>query len=228
MGPSLGADSIRRGVTAGLVGLVLVVASMLAYYRGAGFNAVLALLLNTIMTIAALSYIDATWTLPGIAGLVLSIGMAVDSNVLIFERIKEEMRAGKAVAAAIGAGFDRALVTIIDTHVTTVVASAFLFLFGTGPVRGFAVTLVIGLIANLFTAVFVSRAIFDVQIWRNPRLSTLSIGADLQLFKDTHIDFLSKRALTLGLSVLAIRDQHRQLSPSKAVPSMASTSAAAR
>jgi len=202
VGPSLGADSIRRGLAAGLVGLALVIASMVLYYRGAGLNAVLALLLNTIMTIAALSYIDATWTLPGIAGLVLSIGMAVDSNVLIFERIKEEMRAGKVVAAAIGAGFDRALVTIIDTHVTTVVASAFLFVFGTGPVRGFAVTLVIGLVANLFTAVFVSRSIFDVLIWRKPRLDKLSIGKEL--FRQTNIDFLSRRNLTLGLSALAI------------------------
>jgi len=202
VGPSLGADSIRRGMTAAIVGLALVIASMLLYYRGAGLNAVLALLLNTIITIAALSWIDGTWTLPGIAGLVLSIGMAVDSNVLIFERIKEEMRAGKAVAAAIAAGFDRALVTIIDTHVTTVVASAFLFIFGTGPVRGFAVTLVVGLIANLFTAVFVSRAIFDVQIWRNPRLTSISIGREF--FGQTNFDFLSKRTLTLGLSVLAI------------------------
>jgi preprotein translocase subunit SecD len=202
VGPSLGADSIRRGITAGLVGLALVVASMMLYYRGAGLNSVLALLLNTIITIAALSYIDATWTLPGIAGLVLSIGMAVDSNVLIFERIKEEMRGGKAIVAAIKAGFDRALVTIIDTHVTTVVASAFLFIFGTGPVRGFAVTLVIGLVANLFTAVFVSRAIFDLHTYRNPRLTALSIGHEL--FKPTSIDFLSKRVLTLGLSALAI------------------------
>jgi preprotein translocase subunit SecD len=202
VGPSLGADSIRKGLTAGLVGLALVIASMVLYYRGAGWNAVLALLLNTIMTVSALSYIDATWTLPGIAGLVLSIGMAVDSNVLIFERIKEELRGGKAVPAAIAAGFDRALITIIDTHVTTVVASAFLFMFGTGPVRGFAVTLVIGLVANLFTAVFVSRAIFDVQLWRKPRLQRLSIGKEL--FKQTGIDFLSKRALTLGLSILAI------------------------
>jgi preprotein translocase subunit SecD len=204
VGPSLGADSIRRGTTAGLVGLVLVIASMVSYYRGAGLNAVLALLLNTVMTIAALSYVDATWTLPGIAGLVLSIGMAVDSNVLIFERIKEEIRNGKAVPSAISAGFDRALITIIDTHVTTVVASAFLFIFGTGPVRGFAVTLVIGLIANLFTAVYVSRAIFDIQIWRKPRLDRLSIGNDIETFKNSHIDFLSKRNLTLGLSVLAI------------------------
>jgi len=205
VGPSLGADSIRRGTTAGLVGLILVIASMVSYYRGAGLNAVLALLLNTIMTIAALSYVDATWTLPGIAGLVLSIGMAVDSNVLIFERIKEELRTGKAVPAAISAGFDRALVTIIDTHVTTVVASAFLFIFGTGPVRGFAVTLVIGLLANLFTAVYVSRVIFDLQIWKNPRLNQLSIGSEsTEVFKNSNIDFLSKRGLTLGLSVLAI------------------------
>jgi len=202
VGPSLGADSIRRGVTSGALGLVLVILSMIGYYRGAGWNAVLALLLNTLMTVAALSFIDATWTLPGIAGLVLSIGMAVDSNVLIFERIKEELRAGKAVSAAIAAGFDRALVTIIDTHVTTVVASAFLFVFGSGPVRGFAVTLVIGLVANLFTAVFVSRAIFDVKLWRHARLTQLSIGRDW--LPETNIDFLSKRTLTLGLSLVAI------------------------
>jgi SecD/SecF fusion protein len=121
---------------------------------------------------------------------------------LIFERIKEEKRSGKSVASAITAGFQRAFTTIIDTHVTTVVASAFLFVFGTGPVRGFAVTLVIGLVANLFTAVFVSRAIFDVQLWRKPKLEEISIGKEL--FKTTNIDFLSKRALTLGLSILAI------------------------
>ena len=207
VGPSLGADSIRRGVTAGIVGLALVVASMIVYYRGAGLNAVLALLLNTIMTIAALSYFEAAWTLPGIAGLVLSIGMAVDSNVLIFERIKEERRSGKGIPSAISSGFERAMVTIIDTHVTTVVASAFLFVFGTGPVRGFAVTLVVGLIANLFTAVFVSRAIFDVQLWRKPKLTDLSIGsARMEVFKEAHLDFLSKRNLTLGLSVAAVLD----------------------
>jgi preprotein translocase subunit SecD len=207
VGPSLGADSIRRGLTAGLVGLALVIASMLVYYRGAGLNAVLALLLNTIITVAALSYIDATWTLPGIAGLVLSIGMAVDSNVLIFERIKEELHAGKGVPQAIAAGFQRALTTIVDTHVTTVVASAFLFLFGTGPVRGFAVTLVIGLVANLFTAVFVSRSIFDMQLWRHPRMARLSIwprSADRELFEPTNIAFLKRPYLTLGLSAVLI------------------------
>jgi protein-export membrane protein SecD/preprotein translocase SecF subunit len=207
VGPSLGADSIRRGVTAGLLGLALVIASMVLYYRGAGLNAVLALLLNTIITIAALSYIDATWTLPGIAGLVLSIGMAVDSNVLIFERIKEELRAGKVVVAAVAAGFSRAFVTIVDTHVTTVVASAFLFIFGTGPVRGFAVTLVIGLVANLFTAVFVSRSLFDLQLWRKVRTTSLSIWPqrpDRDLFRTTSVRFLDRKYLALGLSALMI------------------------
>ncbi|HBY59721.1 MAG TPA: protein translocase subunit SecD [Solibacterales bacterium] len=175
IGPSLGADSIRQGLVAGIVGLALVIAVMLVYYKGSGVNAVLALLLNTVLTISALAYFDAVWTLPGIAGLILSIGMAVDSNVLIFERIREELRGGKAPAAAVSSGFDRAFITIIDTHVTTVVASAFLFMFGTGPVKGFAVTLVIGLLANLFTAVFVSRAMFDFSLSRQPRSATLSI-----------------------------------------------------
>ena len=206
VGPSLGADSIRRGVAAGLVGLALVIASMILYYRGAGVNAVVALLLNTIITVAALSYIDATWTLPGIAGLVLSIGMAVDSNVLIFERIKEELRDGKGVAVAINSGFQRAFTTILDTHVTTVVASLFLFLFGTGPVRGFAVTLVIGLVANLFTAVFVSRVIFDSQMFRKPRLNSLSIWPrkGRELFSPPNIAFMNKKTLTLGLSAVAV------------------------
>ncbi len=207
VGPSLGADSIRRGVAAGLLGLALVIASMVLYYRGAGWNAVLGVLLNTLITIAAQIYIGATWTLPGIAGLVLSIGMAVDSNVLIFERIKEELRLGKAVPAAVAAGFKRAFITIVDTHVTTVVSSAFLFMFGTGPVRGFAVTLVIGLVANLFTAVFVSRALFDLQLWKKPRMSRLSIWPrrpDKDLFRPTNFNFLDKRYLTLGLSVAMI------------------------
>jgi preprotein translocase subunit SecD len=175
VGPSLGADSIKQGVTAGLIGLAMVIAVMLVYYRKSGINAVLALLLNAIITIAALSYFQAVWTLPGIAGLILSIGMAVDSNVLIFERIREELRGGKGVASAISAGFDRVFLTIVDTHVTTVVACAFLFMFGTGPVKGFAVTLVVGLIANMFTAVFVSRTMFEWVLSRNPRMAELSI-----------------------------------------------------
>jgi preprotein translocase subunit SecD len=175
VGPSLGADSIRQGIIAGLAGLTIVIVCMLAYYRKAGVNATLALLLNSLILLAAVAYLNATLTLPGIAGIILSVGMAVDSNVLIFERIREELRAGKAVVAAVNAGFNKAFLTIIDTHVTTVVSCAFLFLFGTGPVRGFAVTLVIGLIANVFTAVFVSRFIFDLELSGKRTVTRLSI-----------------------------------------------------
>jgi preprotein translocase subunit SecD len=175
VGPSLGADSIKAGLVAGVAGVAAVIAVMLIYYRRSGINATLALFLNAVILIAALSYFDAVLTLPGIAGVILTIGMAVDSNVLIFERIREELRAGKAVIAAVDAGFSKAFLTIIDTHVTTVVSCAFLFLFGTGPVKGFAVTLVIGLIANIFTAVFVSKTIFDWELGRQKRTIALSI-----------------------------------------------------
>jgi len=175
VGPSLGADSIREGFTAGVVGLLAVVAVMLVYYRKSGANAVIALVLNAIILIAALSYFGAVLTLPGIAGIILTIGMAVDSNVLIFERIREELRAGKAIVAAVDTGFSRAFLTIIDTHVTTIVSCAFLFMFGTGPVKGFAVTLVIGLVANVFTAVFVSKTMFDWSLSRDRELTYLSI-----------------------------------------------------
>jgi preprotein translocase subunit SecD len=148
---------------------------MLIYYKRAGVNAVLALILNTVVLLAGLSYLGAVLTLPGIAGVILTIGMAVDSNVLIFERIREELHAGKAVIAAVDAGFGKAWWTIVDTHVTTVVSCAFLFLFGEGPVRGFAVTLVIGLVANIFTAVFVSRTIFGYELSGRRQLSELSI-----------------------------------------------------
>jgi preprotein translocase subunit SecD len=174
VGPSLGSDSIKAGMVSGLAGVLAVVAVMLIYYKKSGINATLALILNAVILIACLSYFDAVLTLPGIAGVILTIGMAVDSNVLIFERIREELRAGKAVVAAVEAGFGKAFLTIIDTHVTTVVSCAFLFLFGTGPVKGFAVTLVIGLLANLFTAVFVSRTIFDWELG-GKRAATLSI-----------------------------------------------------
>ncbi|MBI1789312.1 MAG: protein translocase subunit SecD [Acidobacteria bacterium] len=175
VGPSLGADSIKQGLAAGTAGLAAVVIAMLVYYRRSGVNAVLALLLNTIILIAALSYLDATLTLPGIAGVILTIGMAVDSNVLIFERIREELRGGKTIVSAVDTGFSKAWWTIVDTHVTTIVSCAFLFMFGTGPVRGFAVTLVIGLFANVFTAVFVSKVIFDFELSRSRQLTTLSI-----------------------------------------------------
>jgi preprotein translocase subunit SecD len=176
VGPSLGADSIRSGVRACLFGLAFVVAFMLVYYRGSGVNAVVALMLNMILMMAALIVMGATLTLPGIAGILLTIGMAVDSNVLIFERIREELRTGKTVPSAVDQGFGRAFVTIIDTHVTTIISSLFLFVFGTGPIRGFAVTLVLGLLVNLFSAVYVSRTIF---IWllnrKGRRVESLSI-----------------------------------------------------
>ncbi len=175
VGPSLGADSIEAGVEASLGGLAFIVVFMLFYYRGAGVNAVIALILNLLLTMAALILIKSTLTLPGIAGLILGIGMAVDSNVLIFERIREELRAGNSVATAIGLGFDRAFVTIIDTHLTTMISSAILYLNGTGPIRGFAVTLVLGLLINLFSAVFVSRTIFMWVLERNPEAKTVSI-----------------------------------------------------
>ena len=160
IGPSLGADSIHQGIVAGLAGLMAVIAVMLVYYKRSGLNAVLALALNTLILLAAVSYFHAVLTLPGIAGIILTIGMAVDSNVLIFERIREELRTGKSVIAAVDNGFSKAWWTIVDTHVTTVVSCCFLFLFGEGPVKGFAVTLTIGLIANVFTAVFVSANAF--------------------------------------------------------------------
>jgi preprotein translocase subunit SecD len=175
VGPSLGADSIRHGMQASLTSLVVVLIFMVVYYRSAGVNAVIALLLNLVILLAALAYFEAVLTLPGIAGVILTIGMGVDSNVLIFERIREELRAGKAAASAVDQGFKRAFVTIIDTHVTTVVSAFFLFLFGTGPVKGFAVSLTIGLVANLFTSVYVSRMIFDWHLSRMPRQAELSI-----------------------------------------------------
>ncbi len=173
---SLGADSIRDGLRAGTFGLATVVAAMLLYYRWAGANATLALALNGVLLVAALASFGAVLTLPGIAGLVLTIGMAVDSNVLIFERIREELRLGKTAASALAAGFAKAFATLVDTHVTTVVSCAFLFFFGTPAVKGFAATLVIGLITNLFTSVFVSRVAFDWEMSRRRPGAGLSIG----------------------------------------------------
>ena len=175
VGPSLGADSIRAGVTASVAGLAFIVAFMLFYYRGAGINAVIALILNMVLTLAALIMLGSTLTLPGIAGLILGIGMAVDSNVLIFERMREEIIAGHGVAKAVEIGFDKAFITIIDTHVTTFIAAVILYLYGSGPIRGFAVTLVLGLLINLFSAVFVSRTIFMWLLSRNPDMKKLSI-----------------------------------------------------
>jgi preprotein translocase subunit SecD len=164
VGASLGADSIREGVTAAIVGVLVVMAFMLIYYRSSGINADLALFLNLVILLGFMGFSKSTLTLPGIAGVILTIGMGVDSNVLIFERIREEIRAGKAASAAVDQGFAHAWVTIVDTHVTTIVSAAILFLFGTGPVKGFAVTLTFGLAANLFTAVYVSRVIFEAHL----------------------------------------------------------------
>jgi preprotein translocase subunit SecD len=164
VGASLGADSIRQGVTAAIVGILVVMVFMLIYYRGSGINADVALIMNLVVLLGFMGAFSATLTLPGIAGVILTIGMGVDSNVLIFERIREEVRAGKAPSAAVDQGFAHAWVTIVDTHVTTIVSAAILFLFGTGPVKGFATTLTVGLLANLFTAVFVSRVIFDAHL----------------------------------------------------------------
>lgn len=175
VGPSLGADSIRAGVAASLGGLVLVVLFMLFYYRGSGVNAVVALILNMLLTMAALVVLKSTLTLPGIAGLILGIGMAVDSNVLIFERIREELRLGLDVPKSIDLGFDRAFITIIDTHITTIISSVILYLYGSGPIKGFAVTLILGLLINLFSAVFVSRTIFMWLLSRKQRMEKLSI-----------------------------------------------------
>lgn len=175
VGPSLGVDSIRAGVRASIGSILVVMIFLVIYYRLAGVNAVVALFLNLVILIAAMAYFGAVMTLPGIAGVILTIGMGVDSNVLVFERIREELRNGKAPASAVDVGFEKAFLTIIDTHVTTVVSAVFLFLFGTGPVRGFAITLTIGLIANLFTSIYVSRAIFDLHLAHMKRDEPLSV-----------------------------------------------------
>ena len=175
VGPSLGAESIRDGIRAAVIGMLAVLTFMLVYYRGAGINADVALILNLLILLGFLGFSGATLTLPGIAGAILTVGMGVDSNVLIFERIREEVRNGKTASSAIERGFSHAWITIVDTHVTTIVAAAILFIFGTGPVKGFAVTLTFGLLANLFTAVFVSRAIFDFVLSHKHRGQALSI-----------------------------------------------------
>ena len=175
VGPSLGLDSIRKGITAAILGALLVFATMVVYYRRSGFNAVLALILNAVILLGVLAQFGATLTLPGIAGFILTIGMAVDSNVLIFERIREEIREGKTPKTAIENGFSKAFLTIVDTHVTTVVSALFLFQFGTGPVKGFAVTLIVGLAASMFTAVYVSKTIFMLEYGARERVESVSI-----------------------------------------------------
>ena len=174
VGPTLGADSIRAGVIASAAGLIAVALFMLAYYRLSGINAVVAVALNLLIMLACMAYVGAVLTLPGIAGFILIIGMGVDSNVLIFERIKEELATARGVRAAVSAGFDRVFLTIVDTHIASLIAAAFLFQFGSGPIKGFATTLFFGLISNVFTAVFVSRTLFEAVLTRR-REATLSI-----------------------------------------------------
>jgi preprotein translocase subunit SecD len=175
VGPSLGLDSIRKGVTASVVGALLVFAAIALYYRHAGWNAILALVLNGVLLAAAMALFEATLTLPGIAGFILTIGMAVDSNVLVFERIREELRNGRAPKAAIENGFSKAFATIVDTHATTIISALFLLQFGTGPIKGFAVTLIIGLLISMFTAVFVSHTVFELTYGRRQHIDTISI-----------------------------------------------------
>ncbi len=175
IGPSLGADSIRKGLYASLLGLILVMVFMLVYYKGAGINSVVALIFNLIILMGVMAYFKATLTVPGIAGIILTIGMSVDANVLIFEKIKEDLRAGKAPKSAIDSGFKKAFVTIFDANLTTIIAAVFLFQFGTGPIQGFSVTLMIGIIASMFTAVFVSRVIFDIVYSGKKKIKKISI-----------------------------------------------------
>jgi preprotein translocase subunit SecD len=175
VGASLGADSIHHGIVAGLVGTLLVVLIMIGYYRMAGVLAVVALGLYILFTLGGLSLVDATLTLPGLAGIVVSIGIAVDGNVLIFERIREELAAGKTVRLAVEEGFRRAMNAIVDSNVCAIVTALFLFQFGTGPVRGFAVTLAMGVAASMITAIFVTRTFFMIWLQRRPAAQTLSI-----------------------------------------------------
>ena len=175
VGPSLGADSIRAGVISSVVGLALIMLFMLFYYKLSGINAIVALLFNLVILLGLMAYFGAVMTLPGIAGFVLTMGVGVDSNVLIFERIKEELAAQRGVRASINAGFSRVFLTLLDTHVASLIAAMFLFQFGTGPIRGFALTLSIGLFVNLFTSIFVSKTLYEVEMSQRQNVATLSI-----------------------------------------------------
>ena len=196
VGPTLGADSIKKGLTAGLLATLLVIGFMIFYYRFSGLVADYAMVLNVILLLGALSLLGATLTLPGIAGIILSVGMAVDSNVLIYERMREELHAGKPLKASIDGGYDKAFWTIIDAHVTTLITACALFLFGTGPIKGFAVTLSLGVILNLFTALFGTRVVYDwllIKRW----LKKLSF---FEVFKQPNIDFIGWRHYAFVIS----------------------------
>jgi SecD/SecF fusion protein len=203
VGPTLGASAIEAGVAASLGGLLLVTLFMLAYYRGAGINAVISVAANLVLLLGAMAYLGAALTLPGIAGLILTIGMSVDSNVLIFERIKEELRAGQSIRRAVAAGFDRVFLTILDTHVTSLVAAAFLFQFGSGAIRGFATILSLGLITNIFTSIVVSRTLFEVMLARGRRPSLRSDRPGLLAARGP-IDLMAYRTLALWTAAVVI------------------------
>ncbi|MDP6037635.1 MAG: protein translocase subunit SecD, partial [Candidatus Latescibacteria bacterium] len=202
VGPSLGRDSIEQGKNAAMIGLAIVIVFMVIYYGFSGFIADIALVLNLVFVMAILAAFQGTLTLPGIAGIILTIGMAVDANVLILERIREELRSGKTVRAAVENGYARAVQTIVDANVTTIITAIVLYQYGTGPIKGFALTLMIGIISSMFTAIFVTRTIYDAIISRqiNP---SLNIGK-LRVFGDTSIDFLGLRRGAFIVSIVLI------------------------
>src|SRR5262245_44285323 len=175
---SLGADSIRQGVIASVVGLLLIVGFMLVYYRTSGINATVALVFNLVILLGLMAYVGVVMTLPGIAGFVLTMGIGVDSNVLVFERIREEREAGKSERASVNAGFSRVFLTLLDTHIAALISAAFLFQFGTGPIRGFAVTLSIGLVSNLFTSTFVSKTLFELALAGKPKAQSAKLKVE--------------------------------------------------
>jgi protein-export membrane protein SecD/preprotein translocase SecF subunit len=213
VGPSLGSASVQAGIVASLAGLALVGAFMLLYYNRAGINAIVSVAVNLLLLLGVMAYAGGALTLPGIAGLILTIGMGVDSNVLVFERIKEELAAGKTPRAAVAAGFDRVFLTILDTHIASLIAAAFLFQFGTGPIRGFATTLTFGLLSNVFTAVFVSRTLFELSLARGRgkglRIDTLGLRLrapriDVHRWR-WHASALSAAAIVFGLGFMGVR-----------------------
>ena len=200
VGPSLGKDSIHAGLTAMIAGTLLVVLFMVGYYWTAGAVAVIALGLNFLMILGSLGYLGATLTLPGIAGMLLTLGMAVDANVLIYERIREELAAGRPLRLAVDAGYEKAFSAILDSNVTTVIAAGFLYGFGTGPIRGFATTLIAGLIASMFTAIFVTRVVFDLLI----NAGVIKSLPMANLIKVANVDFIGKRKICYAVSLAII------------------------
>ena len=199
VGPGLGRDSIHAGVRAALIGFLTIILFMVVFYHWSGLNAIVALTVNVIVMMGLLGSFRATLTLPGIAGFALTLGMAVDANILIFERIKEELATGKSVPGAIDAGFDRVFWTIVDSHVTQLFAALLLFIFGTGPVKGFAVTLTVGVVASLFTSIYISRFIYDWVLEHHPGTKTLSVG-NHTFFKGAAFDFMKYKGIALAVS----------------------------